>query len=263
MNHRKQLVLITGASSGIGAACVRQALAAEYLVLGTGRSEDRLRRLAESCGSAHLRTLAVDLTTADGQAALLETASEAVDRGQVAAVVHAAGVFSTGSGADLSPVDIEACLQINLQVPMQVSAALLPLMQASDAPNSEQQEAMAAVTTTSSPNAPRPVTSPTIVALSSIAATNAFPGCSLYAASKAGLEAWARGLREDLRDRGIRVGIVRPGATDTPIWGDDCPFDRSKMIHPDTVAQAIMQMIEAPANTSIDCLDVYPSCGPL
>src|SRR5207253_829746 len=88
----------------------------------------------------------------------------------------------------------------------------------------------------------------TIVNNLSVAAVQPFAGMSAYNASKFGALGFTHALREDLRKRGIRVLALLPGATDTEIWSQfwlDAP--REKMISAETVAQAVLHAVSAPA----------------
>lgn len=76
--------------------------------------------------------------------------------------------------------------------------------------------------------------------IASIAAKQGFVGSSIYSATKAGLMGFSNGLREDLREDGVRVSTVYPGATDTTIFNDvPGDWDRSSMNSPEDVAEAI------------------------
>ena len=104
----------------------------------------------------------------------------------------------------------------------------------------------------------------TIVNNLSVAAVTPFPGMSAYNASKFGALGFTKALREDLRKRGIRVLALLPGATDTEIWGQfwaDAP--KEKMISAETVAEAVLHAVSAPANTSIDEIRIGPAAGVL
>ncbi|HZI58472.1 MAG TPA: SDR family NAD(P)-dependent oxidoreductase, partial [Verrucomicrobiae bacterium] len=104
----------------------------------------------------------------------------------------------------------------------------------------------------------------TIVNNLSVAAVQPFPGMSAYNASKFGALGFTQALREDLRKRGIRVVALLPGATDTDIWGQfwaDAP--REKMISAETVAEAVLHAVSAPANAMIEEIRIGPATGVL
>jgi short-subunit dehydrogenase len=109
---------------------------------------------------------------------------------------------------------------------------------------------------------PRLASGGVVVNISSTVVDNAFARCAAYTASKCAIEGWSRVLREELRPRAIRVGVIAPGATDTEIWpADFADADRSRMVRAADVAAAIRLMIEAPAATSFDRIAVTPGSG--
>ena len=226
MPNNRPTVVITGASSGIGAALARH-LAPTWRLILVARREDRLQDLAASLPDA----LAVpgDLAAADGP----ETIARAC-AGELHALVNNAGIFQTSDTTAYTTDHLNAVFALNTVAPMRLTAALLP----------------------------RLVRGATIVNVSSVAAVSAFPGCGAYAASKAALEAWSRSLRVELRPAGIRVGLVAPGATDTEVWPAGAPVPRERMCRAEDVAQAIAAMLEAPPSASIERLEIMPPSGP-
>jgi NADP-dependent 3-hydroxy acid dehydrogenase YdfG len=105
-----------------------------------------------------------------------------------------------------------------------------------------------------------------IVNVSSVAAQNAFPEWGAYSVSKAGLVAFSKILAAEERANGIRVTIVTPGAVNTSIWDTQtvqADFDRTAMLTPDLVANAILQAILLPAGAVIEEMTITPSAGTL
>jgi NADP-dependent 3-hydroxy acid dehydrogenase YdfG len=97
-----------------------------------------------------------------------------------------------------------------------------------------------------------------------MAADASFATCSVYTATKAGLEAYSRVLREELRAANIRVGVVAPGATDTAAWPEGARAESAqRMCRPEDVAKAIRFVLEAPSSASYDRVVVAPPRGPL
>jgi NAD(P)-dependent dehydrogenase (short-subunit alcohol dehydrogenase family) len=98
----------------------------------------------------------------------------------------------------------------------------------------------------------------------SIAAKRAFPGSSAYNASKHGALGFTKTLREELREQGIRVIALLPGATDTRIWETLWPgAPREKMISPGTVARAVVDVLKLPPDTTVEELTLMPTTGAL
>jgi len=98
----------------------------------------------------------------------------------------------------------------------------------------------------------------------SIAARRVFPGLSAYNASKHGALGFTNTLREELRVRGIRVIALLPGATDTKIWNAFwSAAPRKKMMSPKTVAEAVVNALALPDESTIEELTILPSSGTL
>jgi 3-oxoacyl-[acyl-carrier protein] reductase len=103
-----------------------------------------------------------------------------------------------------------------------------------------------------------------IVNVASVAARQAFPNWSAYAAAKAGLVGFSNAMREELRPRGIRVSVVLPAATDTELW-DAIPgeWNRANMLRAQDVGQAIAHLFEQPAYMATEELVVGHVAGRL
>jgi short-subunit dehydrogenase len=102
----------------------------------------------------------------------------------------------------------------------------------------------------------------TIVNVASVAATRPIPGAAAYAATKAGVLAWSRVLAEELRSEGVRVGVVLPGAVDTPLW-DTIPNapDRRRMLSPEDVARVVVLMATLPPGATLEETTLLPAGG--
>ncbi|RRO18891.1 SDR family NAD(P)-dependent oxidoreductase [Saccharopolyspora rhizosphaerae] len=109
--------LVTGASSGIGAATALRLSADGWRVVLTGRDRPRLDALADRTGG---RAVAADLTTADGMRRVVEAA-----RG-VELLVHSAGIGWAGPFEAMAPHQIDELLELNLTIPIRLTHALLP-----------------------------------------------------------------------------------------------------------------------------------------
>ncbi len=98
----------------------------------------------------------------------------------------------------------------------------------------------------------------------SVAAERVWPGSAAYNASKHGALGFTDTLRDELRGKGIRVIGLMPGATDTGIWNTIWPkAPRRKMMSAATVAQAVVNALLLPENSTVEKLVIMPSGGPL
>ena len=224
--------MITGGSRGIGLALARTFAAAGYQVIITGRDQARLEAAAKGLeqGSC-VHPLVCDVT----DPAAVEKAFHDIGkaRGSIDVLVNNAGTAHGLAPVEELPVETwKQVIDTNLTGMFLVTRAALPLMQAGSI----------------------------IVNNLSVAAVQPFAGMSAYNASKFGGMGFTQALREDLRKRGIRVVALLPGATDSDIWQQFWPdAPREKMDSPETVAQAVLHAVSAPANVSLDEIRVMPA----
>ncbi len=98
----------------------------------------------------------------------------------------------------------------------------------------------------------------------SVAAEQVFPGSAAYNASKHGALGFTNTLREELRQKGIRVIALLPGATDTAIWDTLWPnAPRRKMMSAQSIARIVVDALSLPDNTTVEKIVVRPSAGTL
>jgi NADP-dependent 3-hydroxy acid dehydrogenase YdfG len=232
----ERVAIVTGAGRGIGRA-VAEALARQgaTVVLGA-RTRSELAAVAEAVRGAGGQALAVptDVTQDAHIGALVD---QTVGHfGRVDILVTAAGVAAFGPVASAKPEDWDPMLAVNLRATMVCCRAVLP-------PMIRQR-------------------SGTIVNIASVAASRPIAGAAAYAATKAAVVAWSRVLAEELRADGVRVGVVSPGAVDTPLW-DAIPGapDRARMLTPDAVARAVLLMVTLPPGATLEELTLLPAGG--
>lgn len=98
----------------------------------------------------------------------------------------------------------------------------------------------------------------------SVAAKMVFPGMAAYNAAKWGARGFTETLRQEVRERGIRVIGVYPGATDTSIWSQFWPeAPRARMMSPETIARAVLHAVTMPENATMAELVIAPTAGAL
>jgi NADP-dependent 3-hydroxy acid dehydrogenase YdfG len=188
------VALVTGASSGIGAATA-QALAAEGASVAlVARRKDRLEELAAGLGDA---ALAVEADITSAQAAGDAVAQTIARFGRLDTLVNNAGLMLIGPVADAPDGEWERMIQINIQGLLYVTRAALPHLTAAAA------------------DGPRRVAD--IVNISSTAGRVARPGNAVYSMTKFGVNAFTEGLRQELLASKVRVGVIEPGTVDTEL----------------------------------------------
>ncbi len=199
-------VVVTGASSGIGRACVERLAAAGVRTYPTVRKVQDGAALVEALGPLVEPVLA-DVTDADS---LARAAGEIADRlgaGRLGGLVNNAGVALPGPAVVQPMAEMERVIDTNLMGAMRAVQAFAPLLGAM-------------------PGATGP--KGRIVNITSVSGKFGYPFTAAYAASKHGLEGYSESLRRELMLTGVDVIIVGPGAVKTPIWGKGAAVDRSR-----------------------------------
>jgi NADP-dependent 3-hydroxy acid dehydrogenase YdfG len=234
---QNKVAVITGGGSGSGLAIARIFATSGYSVVITGRNAKRLQKATAtiSADKKQITCISCDVRDPASVEKLFREVSK--QHSTINVLINNAGVAHS-----LAPVDqlsIETWKEVidtNLTGTFLVTRAALPLMRAGG----------------------------TIVNNLSVAALQPFAGMSAYNASKFGALGFTLALREDLRKRGIRVLALLPGATSTEIWSQFWPdAPREKMISAETVAQAVLHAVSAPANTAIEEIRIGPAAGVL
>lgn len=186
MDPRGKVVIITGASSGIGAAAARAFAAAGADVALAARSVAALERLAAELPGKPL-VVPTDVSVATEAHALI--ARVVAERGRIDILINNAGIGLAGPVATLAPADLEQALAINLLGPLYTIQAAVPHMRQRGRGQ--------------------------IINVSSVVGRQALPYLGGYAAAKAALDRLTEALRMELYGSGIKVTLFRPGTTRT------------------------------------------------
>jgi NADP-dependent 3-hydroxy acid dehydrogenase YdfG len=225
---KDKVVVITGGSSGIGAAAAAQFVELGCKVVLMSRNLEKLEAVAAPLkAKGTVKCVAGDVCDEASVTAAFETIH--AEFGQVDLLVNNAGV---GFGTDLSTCSIEdyrAIIDTNMTGVFLCSRAVLPGMKSR--------------------------TSGHIINVSSIVGKVANPGAPLYCASKHGLNGYSSGLQQQVAKDGIGVSMVSPSGVDTAYW-DGRDIDRSKFLKPEEVAAAIVFVASQPEGVLIKDIDL-------
>ena len=220
-----QTLLITGASSGIGAATARAAVKAGWQVALLARSRDALEQLAAELGDAAL-ALPCDITERDQ---LSEAVAKTVERfGGLDAVYANAGKGSSSPGIEQGdPDDWHAMIHLNVLAVLTTAHATLPHLRK---------------------------TKGHFVVTGSKAGRDHMKG-SVYGATKWFVQGLAGNLAEEMREWGGRCTLITPGMVDTPFFDEPKP----DKIQPDDVANAVVFALSQPRSADVREIHIMPS----
>ncbi|NIJ60681.1 SDR family oxidoreductase [Qipengyuania flava] len=220
-----QTLLITGASSGIGAATARAAVKAGWQVALLARSRDALEQLAAELGDAAL-ALPCDITERDQ---LSDAVGKTVERfGGLDAVYANAGKGSSSPGIEQGdPDDWHAMIHLNVLAVLTTAHATLPHLRK---------------------------TKGHFVVTGSKAGRDHMKG-SVYGATKWFVQGLAGNLAEEMREWGGRCTLITPGMVDTPFFDEPKP----DKIQPGDVANAVVFALSQPRSADVREIHIMPS----
>jgi len=237
---KNKIILITGATSGIGrATAIRFANGGARLIL-CGRRKEKLDVLVKDLGENH-QSLIFDVR--DKKAVFKAIESLPKEFKKIDVLINNAGnAHGMDSAQTANLDDWDAMIDSNVKGLMYVTKAVLPFMV-------EKQKGQ-------------------IINLGSIAAKEVYPDGSVYCSSKAAVDSFTKGLRVDLNPLGIRVGAIHPGLVETEFSyvrfkGDQ---KRSKKVYEgmnalnaDNIADAILYMTQVPEKVNIADIVILPT----
>ena len=234
MTDPARIALVTGASSGIGAATVRALAAAGFETIAAARRVERCEALAAEVGG---RAIALDVTDRASVKALADAVPE------VSVIVHSAGgALGMEHVTEADEEKWRTMFESNVLGVMAVTKALLPALERGGDGH--------------------------IVVVGSVAGVEVYPGGAGYTAAKHAVHAVAQTLRLELLEKGIRVSEVAPGMVDTEFSlvrfdGDreraDAVYDGLEPLRGEDVADAIAYVVTRPPHVDVDYVAIKPT----
>ena len=221
-------ILITGASSGIGAACARASIDEGYKVALAARSIKKLEKLVNEFGEDRAIAIECDVTDPKSQENMFKIAT---DRFKTLDVVFAnAGLGATANGTEHGHIDNfrECCLVNNFGVTVTCKFAIPHLRK----------------------------TKGNLILIGSQAGHLALAG-SVYSATKWFIRGYAKNLANELTPQGIRVTSIDPGMVDTPFFDDPKP----DALKTEDIGKAFLYAMQQPPRGRIAEIEIYPTVG--
>jgi NADP-dependent 3-hydroxy acid dehydrogenase YdfG len=217
--------LITGASTGIGAATARHAIDAGYRVVLAARNAERLDALAAELGGAdHAMSAPCDVTEWSQQEELVAHALGAF--GRIDVVFANAGFGAKRGWLEETPEFWRSMVLTNVLGAAYTARAAIPALRESTGH---------------------------LLLTSSVAGRRVLPG-SLYSVTKHAVTAMGEALRQDLDGSGVRVTLIEPGMVDTPFF-DNRP---TGALEADDIARAVMYAVSQPPHVDVNEILVRP-----
>ena len=236
-----RVAVITGASSGIGAATARALAAAGYRVALLARRADRIQALADELGDSAL-AIEADVTDRDSLVAAAQRVQDELGGADV--LVNNAGVMLLGPFISDQRAEQRQQVEVNLLGAMTATEVFLDQLRDGGGD---------------------------LVNVSSVAGRFAWPGGAAYHATKWGLNGWSEALRQELQPD-IRVIVVGPGAVATELAGHITheetrkgteEFVASTSIRPEDIAEVIAFAVTRPQSVSLSEILVRPTAQPM
>jgi NADP-dependent 3-hydroxy acid dehydrogenase YdfG len=232
----KPVVLITGASQGIGAAIARtfaREIRSVRLAL-VARNGANLAKVAVACTRLGAKAEVFRCDVSDEAAVAAMAVAVRKRFGDVDGLINNAGVFAGAPFTEMSVAQFDGLIAANLRSVFLVSRAFASGMIARKRGD--------------------------IFNLCSIAALTAHPGGAGYSAAKAGVAGLSRIMRAELKDHGVRVCCVYPGATWSPSW-EKSGVSPARMMPAEDVARAILDVFRLSRNTVVEEIVLRPQRG--
>ena len=224
--------LVTGASSGIGAATAKALAAHGAAVALLARRTDRLNELKNQIESAGGAALVVPADVTDAEQVASAVQRTVAELGRLDTLVNNAGLMQSGPAAEAPLRDWDDMVAVNVQGVLYATRAALPHLIDAAA------------------DSPRGVAD--LVTISSTGGWVARPGTAVYSLTKFGVNAFSEGIRQELLGKRVRVGVVSPGTVDTEIFTHLAAPSRAAFekqtadtvkLRPEDIADAVLYMV--------------------
>ncbi|OHV36732.1 MULTISPECIES: SDR family NAD(P)-dependent oxidoreductase [Pseudofrankia] len=245
------VALVTGASSGIGAAAARELARQGAAVALAARRAHRIGSLAAEITAAGGEALAIETDVTDQSQAIAAVKRTVAELGRLDTVINNAGVMLLGPAVGAPTEEWDRMVQLNIQGLLYVAHAALPhLLRAAE-------------------SEPRRVAD--LVNISSVAGRRATAFSGVYNLTKHGVNAFTEALRQEVTERHVRVSVVEPGAVETELTHHLRPqiretarqrFANVEMLHAQDIADAISYIVTRPRRVSVNEILIRPTDQP-
>lgn len=235
-----KVIIVMGASSGIGEASVKKIAEKGGKLVIAARREDKLKEIADAIPDAEISYQKADVTNFDDVKKVIDLAME--KHGRIDVVFNNAGIMPTGNLIEARREEWKQMLDINIMGVLNAIAAVLPIM--------EKQKSGHILTT------------------DSVAGHVVYPGSAVYCGTKFALRAIMEGLRQEERENNIKSTLISPGAVRTELYktvkdkaASEALFklQAEAGLDSEDVAEAVVYAIETPSHLSVSEVIIRPT----
>lgn len=229
------IALITGATEGIGRAIAFTLGEAGYKVGVCARTESKVRDLLAQLRAKGIAAAGLPCDVGDEASVDRLVRHVVAELGPIDTLINNAGIGVLKPLLELTTAEWDSTMATNLRSLFLVSRAVLPGM--------------------------RQTKQGTIVNVSSLAGRNGLAGGTAYSASKHAVLGFSRSLMLEVRQDNVRVIAICPGSVDTPLLHRQSMLkpDFAKILHPEDVAQAVLDLLRLPARALVSEIDIRPT----
>lgn len=230
MKLQNKIAIITGASSGLGAAMAAALVAKKTLVYGLARNKEKLEKLQEQLGPL-FQPVPMDITNQDKLMEWINSEFNASNRPDI--LINNAGLGSFGKIDKMPTEEWLAMVDVNIKGMYLITSALTPLFKENNA-------------------------STHILNIGSILATTTRAEGSAYCATKYAVRGFSEALFKELRSDNIKVTCVNPGSINTDFFESSKIKAHQNMLHPEDLANTVVHILETPDNMLINEITIRP-----
>ena len=231
----KEIILVTGASSGIGESIVRKFCKNNFQVILTARSSNKLERLNQELINSGYKTYSIpcDLTKENDVKNLYKESNKI---GFVCCIINNAGVGRFSKIENVSTTDWDEQINTNLRGSFLVTREFVK-----DMINKKDGK---------------------ILFINSVAGKHGYPFSAAYVSSKYGLTGFADSLRNELREYNIKVISIHPGAINTDFWDKtNVEFPKEEMLQPTEISETVFHAVTASESTVLEEIVIRRTAG--
>ena len=230
----KKVMVITGASSGVGETLAKKFVELGWHVVGLARNKDRLLQISSDLGN-HFSFMQIDIKNE----ADVQKTFEAIEQkfGTIDILVNNAAIFKMDQFLNCTFEDINAIIDTNLKGVMYSTLQAISIMKKTQA-------------------------AARIINIASVASIHGIKNQAIYCASKFGLNGFAEALNQEIIQYNISISTIFPGGINTPLWNDENPYpgiNKDQILQCSDFVKTVEYISELEPRIILKNLTIFPS----